>query len=152
MNTLDIRSIAMEVFQEIRSAFPNLRADLQQDDPHVDLDMDIPPQPGLEFRLNLNLQGDELHLSVNGVFWVEWFPCTKPEVARAYAEAVKGLLSGQFRIVEFLQGGRPVKTILQRPTGEGWAVVARWSELHLPLPWGRTQRVLQNRTAVWGVP
>ena len=91
-------------------------------------------------------------LSVNGVFWVEWFPCTKPEVARAYAEAVKGLLSGQFRIVEFLQGGRPVKAILQRPTGEGWAVVARWSELHLPLPWGRTQRVLQNRTAVWGVP
>ncbi len=150
MNTRDTMSIAPDVFQEIRSAFPSLHADLQHNHPHVDLNMDIPRQPGLGFSVNLNLQGDELHLAAGDALWVEWFPCTDPKISRDYVDVVKGLISGEFRIIEYQQAGRTVKAALQRPRGDGWAVVARWSKLHLPLPWRTTQRVLQNRTTVSG--
>ena len=53
----------IRLFEEIRDAFPRLSVRLDQEPRHVDLNIDIPQQPGLTFDVNLNLQGDELHLS-----------------------------------------------------------------------------------------
>ncbi len=38
------------------------------------VELEIPKQPGLDFDVNLNLQGDELHLNAGTGFWLEWFP------------------------------------------------------------------------------
>jgi hypothetical protein len=105
------RSAMIRLFEEIRDAFPRLSMQLDENPPNVDLNVDIPQQPALAFDMNLNPQGDELHLSA-GAFWLEWFPCTRPDVIEAYREAVHGLLSGTYRIREHhrrqtVQGGAP---------------------------------------------
>ena len=102
------REQVIALLEGIRDAFPALRMDLRRDHPHLDLNVDVPAQPGLAFDVNLNLQGDELHLSA-GAFWPGRFPCTDPEVAERYRDAVSGLLSGRYRILEHLVGRRVVK-------------------------------------------
>jgi hypothetical protein len=65
--------------KSIQAGFPHLEMLLKEEDPNVDVNMDIPVQQGLEFDINLNLQNiDELHLSV-GKLWMCWFPCTEKE-------------------------------------------------------------------------
>ncbi|MGH7790166.1 MAG: hypothetical protein ACRERC_25085 [Candidatus Binatia bacterium] len=142
MDDQSLIQIAERIFEAIRGAFPHLRMELDRQHPHVELNMDIPRQPGLLFRVNLNLQGDELHLSADA-FWLEWFPCTKPEIADEFQRAVEGLLAGEFRIVEHYRGSRFVRGELQAPDGDGWRTVG--SGCSLRLPWGtRSTRVLQN--------
>jgi len=138
--------IALSTFEKIRAAFPALTMNLVLDDPHVDLAMDIPAQPGLAFKMDLNLQNlDELHISAS-TLWVEWFPCTKPEKADMYFEAVSGLLSGEFRILEHWRGRRPVKAQLQRPIRGGWESVATWGNVSAIVPWPKkTFKVVQNK-------
>jgi hypothetical protein len=71
--------------------------------------MDIPAQPGLSFKIDRNLQNvDECHLSASAL-WVEWFPCTNLKKVAQYFEAVSGLLSGRFRLLEHWRGRRAVK-------------------------------------------
>jgi hypothetical protein len=132
------------VFEGIQAAFPTLRMAVQVDHPHVDVNVDIVRQPGLAFDVNLNQQGDELHLSL-GTFWLEWFPCSKPEVVAQYQEAVEGVLSGAFRILEHRVGRWPVKAQLQRPDGDGWETIGTTGHWGVVVPWPRTKRVLQNR-------
>jgi hypothetical protein len=93
---------------------------------------------------------DELHLSVGGGFWVEWFPCDQPPVERAFVDAVLGLISGRYRIVEIRQRGEPVWARLERPEGGRWKRVATWQRTHLPLPWWRTKNVLLNAPSIAG--
>jgi len=82
--------IALSTFEKIRAAFPTFTMNLVLDHPHVDLAMDIPAQPGLTFKMDLNLQNlDELHLSASAL-WYEWFPCTNPKKVERYLEAVSG--------------------------------------------------------------
>ena len=102
---------------------------------HVELALDIPAQPGLSFKVHLNLQNlDELHLSASAL-WVEWFPCTNPKKVDDYFRAVSGLLSGEFRILEHWRDKRPVKAKLQAPIHDRWKTVAGWSVLlSIPLP------------------
>jgi len=117
---------------------------LDRDHPHVDLNMDIPRQTGLNFDVNLNLQNiDELHLSA-GHFWLEWFPCTDGGIVSAFREAVCGVLSGEFRILEHYRGKRAIKAELQRPSGQGWQTIGTWSTWSLPIPWRVTTRELRN--------
>jgi len=116
---------------------------LQEEHPHVDLNMDVRKQPGLSFDVNVNLQGDELHLSA-GAFWLEWFPCTDPEITARYRDAVIGLLSGRYRILEHCVGKNVVRAQLQRPDNHGWQIIGTWSGLRDLFPWRRTTRVLQN--------
>ena len=138
------RSAVIRLFEEIRAAFPRLSMRLDQNPPNVDLDMDIPKQPGLTFGMNLNLQGDELHLSAH-VFWLEWFPCTQPDVVEAYREAVHGLLSGVYRIREHYRGSRAFKAELQKPDGGGWQTIGTWYGLAWPLPRRTVEKVHAER-------
>ena len=133
----------IRLFQEIRDAFPQLSMRLDHDPPNVDLNMDIPGQPGLTFDMNLNLQGDELHLNA-GAFWLEWFPCTRPDVVQAYQEAVQGLLTGVYRIRERHRGARPFKAELQKPGVDGWQTIGTWYGWAWPLPRRTVEKVLQN--------
>jgi hypothetical protein len=133
------------LFEEIRATFPSLRMDLQKEHPHVALFMDVRKQAGLSFDVNLNLQDDELHLSA-GSFWLEWFPCTDPEITARYREAVIGIVSGQYRILEHCVGKYVVRADLQRPDNQGWQTIGTSSTgLGALIPWWRTTRVLQNR-------
>jgi hypothetical protein len=117
---------ALSTFEKLRGTFPALSMNLDLRPAHVDVAMDIPAQPGLCFEVHLNLQNlDELHL-VASAFWCEWFPCTNPKKVERYIEAVSGLLSGEFRILEHWRGRRPVKAQLQRPSGSDWENIATW--------------------------
>lgn len=129
--------------EEIRARFPQLQMKIATDDPDAEITLDAPEQPGLEFRLHLRLQGDELHLMA-GAFWLEWFPCGDPEVQAAFREAACGLISGRYRILEHCRRGCAVKAQLQRPVGGGWETIGTWSTLGLPVPWTTTKRVIQN--------
>src|SRR5215471_10552042 len=131
------RDQTVKLFEDIRSSFPHLQMDLQLWHRHVEVWMEARRQPGLMFDVNLNLQGDELHLSA-GVFWFEWFPSTNPEVIRKYRDAIDGLLSGKYRILEHYIGPRPVKAQLQEPDGAGWRTIATWCNLRALIPRRRT--------------
>jgi hypothetical protein len=137
--------IAVSAFEKIKGRFPFLSMNLDLHHAHVDVAMDIPAQPCLSFEVHLDLQNiDELHL-VASAFWCEWFPCTNPKKVERYIEAVSGLLSGEFRILEHWRGRRPVKAQLQRPVGTGWKKVATWGDVSALVPWPKkTLKVVQN--------
>jgi hypothetical protein len=88
----------------LRAAFPSLNIKVQEDHPEVDLSIDIPRQAGLPFDINLNLQEDELHLSVAG-FWRSYHPANQPDVLQWFQETIAGLLSGSHRIVPTIEAG-----------------------------------------------
>ena len=138
------REVFLEVVETIKRRFPYLQASLQEEHPHVETLLTIPAQEELPFEVRINLQNcDELHLNA-GKIWCEWFPCRKKEITDQFVEAVCGLLSGEFRIVEYSRKGETFKAELQRPEGEAWTIVARWSKMHLPF--GRvTTQILQKK-------
>jgi hypothetical protein len=143
-----MRDLAEDTFAQIHEAFPSLSMTVERTDPHVDIQVSIPQQPGLAFPVGLNLQGDELHLNA-GRFWLEWFPCTRPEVRRAFIEAVSGLLSGRLRIVEFYVGRRVVRAELQRPENGSWRAMGT-TFIGFWIPWRRSTRILQNAAPASG--
>ena len=147
MNTRQYE-IAISTFGRLRATFPSLAMNLDLHPLHVDLAMDIPVQPGLAFPIDLNLQNlDELHLSASAL-WFEWFPCTNPKRVDKYFEAVSGLLSGEFRILEHWRGKRAVKAKLKRPSHGGWKTIATWSVL-LSILWpAKSLKIVQNKSAV----
>ena len=134
------------VVEELRARFPGLRLHVGiEPNPHVDALADIPAQPGMDFGFSFNLQGDELHLNVGGSFWVEWFPCADAVVTDQFIDALAGIISGRYRIVEYLLGSAVVKAQLQRPRPDGkWEKVATWADLGDFIPWLRKQNVIQN--------
>jgi len=135
------------VVTELQERFPGLRIRVDvEPHPALDAEANIPPQPGLEFGFSFSLQGDELHLNVGGSFWVEWFPCGDDKITDEFIDAVSGVISGRYRIVEYLLGGEPVKAQLQRPLEAGrWRSVATWSNLGAFIPWRRRQNIIQNK-------
>jgi hypothetical protein len=137
------RSAMIRLFEDIRDAFPRLRMRLDDNPENVDLEMVIPQQLGLAFEINLNLQGDELHLS-SGAFWLEWFPCTRQEIVEAYRDAVHGLITGSYRIREHHRGGRPFKAELQIPVADSWQTIGTTSWWTWPLPRRTVKKVVQN--------
>lgn len=138
---------ASRIFSAIQLRFPTLLMH-RDDGAPVELCYRMPEQTGLKHAVNLNLQNtDELHFSV-GEFWCEWFPCTNPDVAQSYLDAVIGWLAGQLRVMEYYRGARCVCATLQRPeNGEAWGTVR--SSYHVSLNpvlylFRRTTRVIQN--------
>jgi hypothetical protein len=145
MQTREVE-IALSTFEIIKGRFPSLSMNLDSHHAYVDVMMDIPAQSGLCFNVNLNLQNiDELHLAASA-FWCEWFPCTNPKKVERYIEAVSGVLSGEFRILEHWRGKRPVKALVQRPHGSGWKNFATWGDISVLVPWPKkTLKVVQNK-------
>ena len=139
------REEILKLFEDIQHAFPQLTMTVDLHHPHVDLNLDILQQEGLRFDMNLNLQGDELHLTA-GHFWLEWFPCDNQEIREDFREAVQGLLSGEYRVLESYRGRRAVKAQLQRPDGQTWKTIGTWTTLSslLPIPWQVTTSELRN--------
>jgi hypothetical protein len=130
----------------LREEFPHLRVfeDWSRGDDEVWIT--IPPQPGLGFEIGMGFQSrDELNLSVGAHFWVEWYPCGDADVFRRYIMAVRGVLSGEFRIVESSIFGKTVGAELQRPLARHeWQHVAGWANLGCLLPLPRSRHIVQN--------
>lgn len=133
----------------VRREFPLLRIEVETDHSELHAMAEIPAQDGLGFGVQINLQNnDELHLCVSH-FWVEWFPCGDQEVFDRFLEALRGLLSGSFRIRESFVGNLAVKAELQRPKrGLSWETIATWGNLGVLIPWKRTRAYVQNRLSV----
>jgi len=131
-------------FESIGAAFPHLTMTLDAEPGNVDVSLDIRKQPGLDFDVFVNLQGDELHLTAAANFWVEWFPCTDEGVEADFFESVHGLLGGRLRIVEYYRRGKAFKAVLQRPINGGWESRKTWHSPRLPLG-SLTRVLLQNR-------
>lgn len=141
----DNKDLAVQIFCRIQELFPNLKMEFDLEPEHVDVNVDIPKQEGLLFDVNLNLQNlDELHFSVGSSFWLEWFPCSDEKVSQQYFEAVSGVLSGNYRILEHHRGKKVVKAQLQRPDGSGWKTIGTHRCLHLPFPFKKTTTMLRN--------
>ena len=136
-------AMAIELFKRIQDDFPNLTMRLDMKPINVDMGLEIPEQNGLLVPVNLSLQSDELHMNA-GSFCLEWFPCQEEFIQKTFLGAVRGFLSGRFRILEHCRGNRVVKAELQEPKGDGWKTIGTWSTVHMPWPFRRTTRTIQN--------
>ena len=134
------------MFEKIRAAALAMTLDLSPK--HVEVAIRIPSQPGLFFNVDLNLQNcDELHLSALSLR-AEWLACTNQKTAHRYYEAVVGLLSGEFRILEHWRGRRIVLAQLQRPYQGKWKTIASTSNPTILFPWPpKTLKIIQNTPA-----
>jgi hypothetical protein len=113
--------------------------------PYVDLELSYPAQPGLEFDVTAQLQGDQRCLSVGETFFCEWFPCSAREVSEKFAKAMQGVLSGDARPIEHHRNGKVLKAQIQLQQDESWITVATWSKLRRPSFAKKTIRIRQNR-------
>jgi hypothetical protein len=138
--------LTLKLFQELQLEFPHIQMELRREHRDVDIALDIPKQAGVTFNLFLYLDGDELHLSVDEVFWLEWFPCTRPNILSDYSAAARGLLQGSYRLLSYERFGRTEKTLLQRLSQKGWKTVGRYYKYPyvLFLPSFFHKRVLRN--------
>ena len=119
MAVADTEAIARGAFAVIANRFPSLQMVGNHDDP-VEISITMPVQPGLSHKIWLCLQnGDELGFSVDRHFYIEFFPCRKPDRAEKYLDAVTGFLSGRYRILEHYRGTRCYWAQLQKPEGGG---------------------------------
>lgn len=138
-------AIATKLFAELRLEFNSLVASLEiHPHPQVAISLTFDPQPGLQFRVILTLQGDEFGLGIGDAFWSEWYPCDDDEVVSRFRRAVRGVLTGEFRILETRLKGNPIKARLQQPTQSGWETIATWLRPHLPSFRPSETRTLQN--------
>ncbi len=138
-------NIAEKTFKRIRGQFTDLKMTIDYNYKNVDLSMDIPKQDGLDFDINLNLQNDdELHISTSFI-WCQLFPADSQELVGAFTDAVQGLITGDYRILQFIKDGKVYKSFLQRPENNGWVTVYR--HIHkLAFPWTRLEKnIIQNK-------
>ena len=149
------RTVELERFEEVvtivRCEFRRLAIEVNREHPHVEALATIPEQAGLDFPVSFNLQNcDELHLNVPTSFWAEWFPCGRQDVFDQFVEALTGVLSGRFRVLESCLFDTPVSARLKRPTGpNAWKTVSSSNNMWaLVVPWPRTHRIVQNRPSV----
>ena len=144
MGRHDTETIARDVFTEIARRFPSLQMIENHDDP-VEISITMPVQPGLSQQLWLCLQnGDELGFSVGRHFYIEFFPCTKPDRVKEYFDAVTGFLSGQYRVREYYRGSTCYRAQLQKPEGDRWRTIASWASIWIPLWLNQTVKELRN--------
>ena len=131
------------VFAEIAKRFPSLNMVENHDDP-AEISITMPVQPGLSYEVWLCLQNhDELCFSV-GHFYIEFFPCTKPDRVEKYVDAVIGFLSGEYRILEHYRGGKCYRAQLQKPQGDHWRTIANWATIWIPPSLKKTVKELRN--------
>jgi len=138
-------TIARAAFAEIAKQFPSLHMVENQGEP-VEISITMPVQPGLSQKMWLCLQnGDELGFSVGKHFYIESFPCTKPERVEKYLDAVTGFLSGRYRVLEYYRGSTCYRAQLQKQEGDRWRTIANWATIWIPLWFKKTVRELRNQ-------
>ncbi len=142
---VDIEKIS-GIFTGIREKFSHLRSGLITEHSQVEMMLEFPEQDRLSFAVPLYLTDDILNFTARRL-WAEYFPCTEQKVIDNYAEDVVGLLSGEYRIIEFLRGDKVVKSYLEKPTDKGWSRAYSHSTLGIFRPWGMTRRLVQNNPA-----
>lgn len=136
------REVALSCFERIQGEFPNLVMNLVHESEGVEIEMNLPEQPGLLFDVYLDLQNDdELALVVANRLFMSWFPCTDGDVSERYVEAVCGVVSGAFRVLEVYSGSRCLKRYLQKPQGAEWETITR-SYYSLAFPFSRRREVV----------
>ena len=137
--------IASTAINNIKATFPNLATIDDLDNKNVDLSVNIPRQAHLDFDINLNLQTDELFISTE-YFWGSWFSIKDSEVVDLYLEAVKGLITGDYRIVQYWNNNKLYKSHLQKPVGQTWETVYTAREKTI-FPWTKlTEKVIRNKS------
>ncbi len=144
------KELAVPMCESIRAQFPNLTMKLELESKQIDLMLEVPMQDNLQFDVCVYLSGDELYLDAGKRFHVSWFPCDKQEKINHFQQAVVGLMSGNYRVVEYYRGKCYLKAQLQRPEGEEWKGVAtNFSVLDFPMftPWWLSpeKNILQNK-------
>ena len=136
------RERASSIFKQVGETFPEFAMHHGQGE-DGEPRLGIPAQAALHFEVVLYLYADALHLCADQ-FCGEWFPCSSWLVVEEYHDAVTGLLSGRYRIVQHSRRGKPLKAVLQRPSSPGWSTVYRHYQ-SLALPWlSADQRILQS--------
>lgn len=138
--------IAEDSFKNIQDFFPNLSMTWDYNDKNVHLSMDILKQNGLDFDINVNLQNnDELHISTSYI-WCQLFSAESPDVVETFLNAVKGLISGEYRIQQFIKDNKVYKSLLQRPENDQWVTVYRHHH-KISFPWtSLEENIIQNKT------
>jgi hypothetical protein len=131
----------------IRREYSHLTMSDDLYDAPLDATLDIPSQAGLDFQVNLSVDGDELYLGVGDSFWLSWFPSSKPVVVEDYLDAVRGVLDGTYRLVEHRRWGRPFKVVLQMPHRGGWKNAGTSGTLGALIPITFSKTILQNQRA-----
>jgi len=143
MDGRDTETIARGVFEEVAKRFPALQMVENHDDP-VEISITLPIQPGLSHKVWLCLQNyDELGIKAGDHFYIEFFPCTKPDRVEKYLDAVTGFLSGEYRVLEDYRGATCYWARLQKPDGDRWRTIATWATIWIPF-WFR-KRVMEVR-------
>lgn len=130
----------------IRNKFPELDIKIDKEESHIHAVAYIDKQPGIDFDISINLQNcDELHLWAESL-WASWFPIGEEDSFEKFIDAVIGLISGNYRIVEYRVLGSLIKTTLEKPCGQEWIKIFTCSPMpsfsFLPLP--RKKRYYQN--------
>lgn len=141
--------VAVEAFQNIRDAFPNLIVDLntQTNDSDVELEMNIELQEGLDFGIYLNFQNkDQLHMWSN-IMCFEYFPANEPEIVKKFTDAVIGIISGNYRVLQKVRNSIPYTAYLQNQEDEIWITIYTHHR-KFKLPWlNFDENIIQNNCA-----
>ena len=117
---------------ELACEFPHLRFEMDAGHKDVDFYSEFPIQENLSFTIGVALDYDLLSLYV-GALWLEYFPVTDVSVLESFSTALRGLLLGTYRVVEYASGNSsPHKAVLQYRENGHWQACGRSSRFHLP--------------------
>jgi len=119
------------VIQSLRAlqpAFPTIAMEIA-DHPPFDFLATFPRQAGLTFNISVEMDADELHVSVDGHLVLEVWTHNHPERIAEAIDDIRGLLAGEYRAVVYRARDSVVMTELQAPAASGWDVVGGWWEL-----------------------
>ena len=145
MKQADHLTIASDAFDKIKGHFADLEIIDELNDKDVDLSFNIPRQLGLDFDINLNLQTDELHISTE-FFSGSWFSIKSPEIVDIFVDAVKGLITGDYRIVQYWNNNKLIKCYLQKPTDTDWKTISKENK-NRSLPWATLKKlIIRNKS------
>jgi hypothetical protein len=115
----------------LMSEFPQFRFRVVSDGA-VDFYGEIQARDSSCIPIGVALDGDQLCLSV-GALRLEYFPVTDSRVVESHAAALRGLLRGTHRVVEFSYGSRkPHRAELQCLQDGRWQPCGTWSRIHFP--------------------
>jgi len=105
----------------------------------------LPIQKGLDFEIQLYLDGDALHITTDD-YWMEYFPFGKGCAEESFVEALEGLINGQCRLVKYyrLRSQRHFKTKLQKLENGKWLTRGINRKSLFPTIFGYRSEIVQN--------